>query len=77
MDAKTTKIKGLQYCKNRAEENPYDRCDGCPFEDKIMCIEECGTLSIHRGKNYPDFEDFARDFNFMIEELYKDGNDNN
>ena len=75
MDAKTTKIKGLQYCKSRAIENPYCRCDGCPFEDKIMCIDLYGELCIHK-KIDPDFEDFARDFNFMIKELYKDGNKN-
>lgn len=70
MNVKTTKIKGIKYCQNRAKENSYDRCDGCPFEYKIMCIDEDGELSLHRTIN-PDFEDFARDFNFMIEELYK------
>jgi len=76
MNAKETKIKGIQYCKNRAEDNPYCPCSGCPFENKIMCIDEYGELAIHHGKDDPDFEDFARDFTFMIEELYKDGNVN-
>lgn len=75
MNAKEIKIKGIQYCESRGIENPNSRCDGCPFEDKIMCIDKCGTLCIDRRKVDSDFEDFVRDFNFMIKELYKDGND--
>lgn len=70
MNAKEIRIKGLQYCKSRAIENPYCRCDGCPFEDKIMCIDEYGALCMQ--KTNPDFEDFARDYNFMIKELYRE-----
>lgn len=71
MNAKETKIRGLKYCARREIENPYCKCDGCPLEDKIMCIDEYGTLAMHKRID-SDFEDFARDFNFMIKELYKD-----
>jgi hypothetical protein len=72
MDAKEIKIKGVQFCKSRGLEKHHAWCDGCPFEDKIMCIDENGELFIHTKTNL-DFEDFVRDFNFLIEELNKKG----
>lgn len=70
MDAKETKRRGIEYCKKHSKNDNPEKgvyCKGCPL-DGVMCInmdgDFCGYFSY-------DFELFAKEFNFMINEIYK------
>lgn len=66
MNAKETKQRGIEFCKRQAHI-----CAKCPLAFR-PCIDWTGRfIKVFPTEDYPDFEDFSEDFNYMIKEIYK------
>ena len=73
MTAQEFQKLGIEYCSKHkcsmAGEPP------CPLEDHMMCIQKNGKIGIVLGTNGMDidFIKFAKEFNFMVNEIISEG----
>lgn len=73
MTAQEFQKLGIEYCKKHkcltAGEPP------CPLEEHMMCIQKNGEIGIVLGTKGMDidFVRFAKEFNFMVNEILSEG----
>lgn len=36
--------KGLECCKECKEEDPFQRCSDCPYNDVSICVQDCRAV---------------------------------
>lgn len=68
MKVSEIKQKGIEYC-----DSIKNNCVRCPLAEKICVSAPYGIIQMPDRKM--DFEQFAKDFKYMISEIYEENKD--